>query len=635
MNHKQDMLATIRGETPKLMPYAPRLDLWFNANQKRGTLPERFKDCQNSDQISRRMGWAIHKVILEFQGHGDDAILDRPLGVYRAPSQGFHTHLPPSVEREVKREGDLVNLTYHTPQGEVTAAFLFSEEMKSSGITIPWIKKHALKGPADFAPLTHIFANLLIEPDHQGYLDWSAPLGQDGLDAVYATTAASPMHHIMKVLADPTEFYYLHRDHPRQTAELAEAIGVYFRKVFAEASRGPAELVMIGANVDDTITYPPFYKEYILPWQQEAASILHQAGKLMVCHTDGENQGLLDYIGQSGVDLADSVCPAPMTKVPMEVYYSKWCDRIAIQGGIPSNLVLPKAASEDEFEAYLDHLFKVVAPGNRLILGVADAVPPDADFSRLERIAEKLEQAGELPWAVQGQTRVGVSQPQPADLPPEDVPPHNHDLQVVRDDVMKGNHQTIAEHVQTLLDQGVQAGEILEQGMLPAMEVLGERFKADRIFIPEVLMAARAMNRALVILEPHLAERGWKARGLVLMGTVKGDLHDIGKNIVSTMLRGVGFEVQDAGLDVSAQRFVELVDEITPDILGLSALLTTTMPQMQAVIEALTEAGLREKVKVMVGGAPVSATFAKEIGADSFALDAGDAVSQAKSLMRR
>ena len=117
MSHQKDMLATIRGEMLSRMPYAPRLDLWFGANKKRGTLPPRFSDCQHPDEISRRMGWAIHKVILEFQGHGDDAILDRPLGVYRSPSQGFHTHLPPSVQREVKEEGELKRLVYHTPRG--------------------------------------------------------------------------------------------------------------------------------------------------------------------------------------------------------------------------------------------------------------------------------------------------------------------------------------------------------------------------------------------------------------------------------------------------------------------------------------------------------------------------------------
>ena len=189
-------------------------------------------------------------------------------------------------------------------------------------------------------------------------------------------------------------------------------------------------------------------------------------------------------------------------------------------------------------------------------------------------------------------------------------------------------------HVQALLDRGVRAPDILNKGMLSAMEVIGEHFKTGELFMPEVLMASRAMNRALEVLEPHLATQKHEAAGLVLMGTVKGDLHDIGKNMVSTMLHGVGFEVRDAGLDVSAQQFVEMVGDIKPDILGLSALLTTTMPQMRTVMEALTEAGLREKVKVIVGGAPVSATFARQIGADGYAPDAGDAVSLAKSLMR-
>ena len=633
MSHKQEMLAAIRGEAHPRMPYAPRIDLWFNANQKRGTLPARFRDCQHHDEVSRRMGWAIHRVILEFQGHGDDAILDRPLGVYRAPSQGFHTLLPPSVQREVSREGDLVKLAYHTPAGKITAAFLYSDEMRGSGITIPWIKEHALKGPADFGPLCHIFANLIIQPDHQGYLDWAAPVGEDGLTAVYATTAASPMHHIMKVLTDATEFYYLYRDYPSQMRELAEAIGIYFDQVFAEAARVPADLIMIGANVDDTITFPPFFQEHILPWQQRAAEVLHGAGKLMVCHTDGENQGLIDYIAESGLDLADSVCPAPMTKVPMDVYQDKWGSRMAIQGGIPSNLVLPQATEEEPFRAYLDNLFKVVAPGSRLILGVADAVPPDADFARLEYIGERLARQGGLPWAISGRRTVAVEAPGRA-APVKDELEGSERFNAVRRDVFKGEHQAIVRDVEALLAAGVDANLILHEGMLAVMEILGERFKNGRLFIPEVLMAARAMNRGLEVLEPYLASQQRSAEGLVLMGTVKGDLHDIGKNIVSTMLRGVGFEVRDAGIDVPAERFVELVAEVKPDILGLSALLTTTMPQMAKVIDALTAAGLRDNVRVMVGGAPVSPTFARQVGADAYAADAGEAVAMARKLMK-
>ena len=175
---------------------------------------------------------------------------------------------------------------------------------------------------------------------------------------------------------------------------------------------------------------------------------------------------------------------------------------------------------------------------------------------------------------------------------------------------------------------------MLNRGLLAAMESIGQEFKNGRLFVPEVLLAARAMNAALTVLEPHLSSTRQQARGKVIIGTVYGDLHDIGKNMVIIMLRGVGFEAVDLGINVAAADFVKKVADLSPDILGISALLTTTMPQMRMVIEALAKAGLREKVKVLVGGAPVSKTFARQIGADGYAADAGEAVEVAKEIMR-
>ena len=166
------------------------------------------------------------------------------------------------------------------------------------------------------------------------------------------------------------------------------------------------------------------------------------------------------------------------------------------------------------------------------------------------------------------------------------------------------------------------------------MEVIGEKFKTGDVFIPEVLLSARAMNEALVPLEKHLAADMEGGSGKILIGTVKGDLHDIGKNMVFTMLRGVGFEVKDLGINVPAERFVQEVATFRPHILGLSALLTTTMPEMRNVIDALIAARLRDTVKVMVGGAPVNAKFAGSIGADGYGADAGEAVVLAKKLMQ-
>jgi 5-methyltetrahydrofolate--homocysteine methyltransferase len=165
------------------------------------------------------------------------------------------------------------------------------------------------------------------------------------------------------------------------------------------------------------------------------------------------------------------------------------------------------------------------------------------------------------------------------------------------------------------------------------MEQIGERFKTGEVFIPEVLLAGRAMNEALAVLEPHLAAGGKGKKGKVLIGTVLGDLHDIGKNMVTIMLRGVGFEIRDLGVNVTPQEFVRQVEAYQPQILALSALLTTTMPEMKKVIEALKEKGLREKIKVIVGGAPVNQKFAQDIGADGYGRDAGEAVALARRLL--
>jgi len=199
--------------------------------------------------------------------------------------------------------------------------------------------------------------------------------------------------------------------------------------------------------------------------------------------------------------------------------------------------------------------------------------------------------------------------------------------------VICGDHVGIGEKVERLLERGILAGDILQRGLIRAMESIGARFKRGEVFIPEVLLSARAMNQALRVLEPHLAGERFQKGGRVLIGTVKGDLHDIGKNMVATMLRGVGFEVTDLGINVSSEQFVRGVESYKPQILGLSALLTTTMPEMAKVIQALEAKGLRNLLKVMVGGAPVNQKFATDIGADGYAQDAGEAVSLAKRLL--
>ncbi len=209
-------------------------------------------------------------------------------------------------------------------------------------------------------------------------------------------------------------------------------------------------------------------------------------------------------------------------------------------------------------------------------------------------------------------------------------------LEQMQKDLYEGNADAVKEGVEKALAEGMPAAEILESGLIGGMNVVGRDFKAGDLYIPEVLMCARAMHAGLEVLRPLLAESrtgGSRAfLGKLVIGTVQGDMHDIGKNLVSMMLEGAGFEVTDLGIDVPPAKFVEAVRAQDAKIVGMAAMLTTTMPVMRNVIEALAEAGLRDKVKVMVGGAPVTSSFARQIGADAYAPDAATAVDVARGL---
>ena len=206
-------------------------------------------------------------------------------------------------------------------------------------------------------------------------------------------------------------------------------------------------------------------------------------------------------------------------------------------------------------------------------------------------------------------------------------------LQKIASKLYDGEDEEVAELVQKAVDQGLAPGEILQGGLIAGMDEVGRDFNAGDLFVPEVLIAARARHAGMNVLRPLLAEGEAPSAGKYVIGTVKGDLHDIGKNLVKMMLEGAGFETVDVGTDVAPGVFVTAVREHKPKLVGMSALLTTTMVQMKATIEALEEAGLRDSVKIMVGGAPVTDAFAKEIGADAYAPDAASAVDVARRLV--
>jgi 5-methyltetrahydrofolate--homocysteine methyltransferase len=207
------------------------------------------------------------------------------------------------------------------------------------------------------------------------------------------------------------------------------------------------------------------------------------------------------------------------------------------------------------------------------------------------------------------------------------------DLQAMAENLIKGNAPEVKRLTQEAVDEGLHPGQILNQGLIAGMNVVGQKFKNNEFYVPEVLIAARAMHSAMEVLRPMLSDAGVQEIGSIAIGTAKGDLHDIGKNLVAMMLEGAGFNVIDLGIDVGPEKFVEVIQNQKVDVVAISALLTTTMPGMKTVIESLKSAGVREKVKTMIGGAPVTQQYADEIGADGYAPDAASAADKAKELL--
>ncbi|MCL4800422.1 MAG: corrinoid protein [Burkholderiales bacterium] len=634
--HRARIAAALRGDTVDRLPYVPRLDLWYLANSTAGTLPPQHAG-RAMNEIARAEGWAVHHRFADNQL--DPAFqpqyLHRGINVFYSRDTVFDVVLPRGVEVKVARSGARTRVEYHTPLGVVSTTTHYDVESQKNGITIPALVEHLIKTPADYAPAGYLFEHMEVVPNFERFRRWSAEdMRDDGLPIAIGSLDASPFHLIQRDLSDQTQFFIHYRDHYAEMRGLAERIAPLMDKMIRILADSPAEVVWWGANFDDMLTFPPYFEKEIQPWIRRAAAAMQAAGKLVLCHTDGENRGLMDLIRDSGMHVAESICPAPMTRVTFAEYYRRWSPRLTLYGGIPSTVVLPETSDAD-FEAYLDGFFRAVAPGNRLVVGVADEVPPKAIFARLQRIGERIAREGALPLKAGAARTLEAAPARPgaaaAAAPAGDTADDAYAQ--VRNDVFKGRHVDITGHVQALLDRGVRAADILEHGLIAAITVVGNRMAAGDAFIPEVLLAARAMTAAVKLLEPHLAASGEQQRGRVLVGTVHGDMHDIGKNLVVTMLRGVGFEVRDLGVSVSRERFCEEVAAFGPDVLGLSALLTTTMVEMGEIIKALDANGLRGRCRVIVGGAPVSEQFADKIGADGYGANAVEAVRLTKRLV--
>ena len=397
MTDRERMLRAARGEWADRLPFAPRLDLWHNANVRRGTLPKPYGPDTPTSRIADDLGVAHHRVVPEFlKVRSSDDTIDRGLGIFRLPGFAYRAELA-HVDRVVRRENGSTVVEYQTPVGTVSCKMTFTEEMLESGASISWLDEHVIKRPEDYRVVGFIFRNIRLEPDYDNYRAFQREVGDRGLAVAHGLGSASPVQHLMRDLVDSTQFYYELADHPKEVQQLTEDMAPFYERLVQILADSPAEAVMMGANYDDTITYPPLFAEHILPSLARWAEVLHARGKIFMSHCDGENDGLLGLLAQSGIDVAESVCAPPMVQCSLTSMRKAFGDKITIFGGVPSVALLEESMSEDEFEAHMRHLFAEIAPGGRFILGVSDMVPPDAKWERLVRIARMVEEWGALP----------------------------------------------------------------------------------------------------------------------------------------------------------------------------------------------------------------------------------------------
>jgi hypothetical protein len=389
MTDRECILATIRGEVPERLPWSPRLEFWYRVNKRNGTLPPGFESL-DIFQVADKLGACRYGIVPDYAEYEteEDAI-DCSLGFYRLPSFLCRTTLE-GVERRIISRGRENVIEYHTPAGSIRTANVWTDEMLAAGASVPWTTQHAIREPKDFETVGYIYSHAKVTPQLAGWLARRERIGERGLLTGHAVSPACPIHHIMRILMPTEQFYYALNDYPELVDRLAAQIEPLYQRLRQVALESPAEVVFAGTNFDDSITPPRFFEKYLLPPLGDYAAQLHARGKYLICHTDGENRKLAPLYRKAGLDVADSVCPAPMTSCTLDELFEAFRGQITLVGGIPAVLLCKKSATWEQFRDFIDDVIERHGRKPRFVLGVSDMVTADAEWDRLCYISEKV-----------------------------------------------------------------------------------------------------------------------------------------------------------------------------------------------------------------------------------------------------
>ncbi len=420
--------------------------------------------------------------------------------------------------------------------------------------------------------------------------------------------------------------------------ELVSALFEKVGRIQYETFLRVAEHSCVGAvlNPDDIahnaglLIHPKYLRKYVFPWYKKIGDVCRDKGIGYIFHSDGDNTDAMDDFIDCGFHAFNPVQPNSMD---IEEVKERWGDKLCIIGNLNLDSTLTLGSPED-VRAEVYERIRTIGPGGGYMVSSSNSITDYVPLENMKAMIDATFEFGKYPIELEAggvKGKVSRFQVQPKQAVSREDTGLNVDAYVSA--LLSNDVSQVSDLIQKDTDAGVAASEVVGQGMIPAMAVVGEKFQNGEIYIPEMMIAAKAMSETLSQFKSQLVDKGDKKTGSVIIGTVKGDLHDIGKNLVAMMLEGQGFSVEDLGVSITTNAFVETVKEKRPDVLALSALLTTTMVEMKNTINALKEAGLRDGVKIVVGGAPVTQAFADEIGADGYAYDSPGAAQKCKELL--
>ncbi len=419
-------------------------------------------------------------------------------------------------------------------------------------------------------------------------------------------------------------------------AAVINRIGEIQYQTFLRVTEHPCVGAVI--NPDDIafntglLVHPKYLRKYLFPWYKKMGEVCREKGLGFIFHSDGDCTEVMDDLIDCGFHAFHPIQPNAMNIVEVK---RRWGSKLCLIGNLNLDSTLTLGTPED-VRAEVYERIRTIAPGGGYMVSSSNSITDYVPLENMKAMLDATYEFGKYPIRLEeggvkgrfwtSRTKLRAAEPAQAET---GLDVEGYAGALIDNDISGG----IA-RMQADIDRGISAPDVVAKGLVPAITIVGEKFQNGQIYIPEMMISARAMSLILDRFKEKLAGKDEaKALGKVVIGTVQGDLHDIGKNLVAMILKGQGFEVEDLGVSVGTERFIQAVREKQPDILAMSALLTTTMIEMKNTIDALKTEGLRDRVKVIVGGAPVTPTFAEQIGADGNSYDAPGAAKLCKELL--